>query len=326
MTKNVYLTIGGFYVGTSAVLDALEDNNFYVQFGDFDIFRSNYGLLKIANTLSRYNLIRCYLKIIFECNNILFSILKLFIKRKILKKLNKREYYNLCNNWQYSLNSFNSIISLTNTIFIQRFFNKKSLAKTKLNFENLIYLYSIYSNKKVFHNCHNLNNFQKKEYKLESPNKYNIKYIVVTRNPIDQLSTALDFHVKDINDNRFTNVINLETNYYEDHIYRLKYVAEIALNLARKRLLLIEELSKIREIKIISFEELVSSKNYRSFLSKKFPEHKFFSLQNFQFIQEESSKNLHYTSRNLTREKIKEIIPNEIEELTKINLILRDKF
>ena len=46
MKNNIYITIGGFYVGSNAVLDALEDNNFCVQFGDFDLYRSKYGLFE----------------------------------------------------------------------------------------------------------------------------------------------------------------------------------------------------------------------------------------------------------------------------------------
>tara|TARA_B100001989_G_scaffold85898_1_gene59631 strand:+ start:10719 stop:11699 length:981 start_codon:yes stop_codon:yes gene_type:complete len=326
MKKYIYITIAGFYVGSTAILDALEDNNFSVQFGDFDILRSKYGLLKLGNTKSKLTLIRCYLYIILECKNIIFSIIKLIIKRRVLKKYSKREYYSLYNNWRYSYKIFISIISFSSKIFIKRFLCKSGLSENNINFEKLIYLYSIYSNKNVFHNCHDLKNHNISDYKLTTFNKYKIKYIVVTRNPIDQLSTALDFHVKDINDNRFANVLKSETDYYDDHIFRLKYVTEIALNMARRRLNFLEKLSKIREIKVISFEELVSSNNYRKFLSNKFPEHKFLSYRNFQFIQKESSKNLFYTSKTLSREKIYEIIPSEIEELTKINSILREKF
>ena len=96
--------------------------------------------------------------------------------------------------------------------------------------------------------------------------------------------------------------------------------------MARQRLVFLEELSKRREIEIIAFEELVSSNNYRSFLSKKFPEHKFCSNNNFQFVQKESSKNLLYKSKTLSREKIYSTVPKEIEELTKINKILKEKF
>ena len=209
---------------------------------------------------------------------------------------------------------------------MNRFFNRNNLSETKIDFEELIYLYSILSKKKVFHNCHNLINFQIKDYKLENQKKYKINYIVVTRNPIDQLLTALDFHVINDNDNRFVNTIKQKKNDSLDLIFRLKYVTEIALNSARQRLIFLEELSKIREIKIISFEEFVSSKNYRTYLSNKFPEHDLFSDNNFLFIQEESLKNLFYTSKNMSRVEIKKTIPNEIKELSKINEILKHKF
>ena len=106
---------------------------------DIDIFRSNYGLLKLSNTTSRYFLIKCYFNILFVSINILFSALKLFIKRKVLKKLSKRKYYNLYNHWLYSLNSFNSIISNSSKILFKRIFNKQKLSKTKINFEKLIH-------------------------------------------------------------------------------------------------------------------------------------------------------------------------------------------